>query len=275
MNFNTLLLEAGISPEDVCLLRHKDTDSKCRMSLYELWRTERAQFELYQSIQKDQPLFKSNYWASFVVGHDGETLFVGLYRRTGHSEQLKFAIPYPHKEGSAEPEVDYKYALEYDPRLDLYEGRLVIDWGSAKLSWCQYAQQRHSKPKQVIELRRAITEPEFPGYINLIEPLSRLAVMPSGWKSRLSQVKGIYLLTCPRTNEKYVGSATGLDGFWGRWKDYIATGHGGNEVLKKREPSDYQFTILEVVSSSATTTETIQREHLWMQKLNSINLENE
>ena len=38
-------------------------------------------------------------------------------------------------------------------------------------------------------------------------------------------------------------------GFWGRWQDYIQTGHGGNLGLKSRDPSDYQISILEVAGT--------------------------
>ena len=62
----------------------------------------------------------------------------------------------------------------------------------------------------------------------------------------LSASRGVYLLTCPKTREQYVGSATGGDGFHGRWLSYARDGHGGNVGLKSRDPSDYQVSILEV-----------------------------
>jgi hypothetical protein len=33
------------------------------------------------------------------------------------------------------------------------------------------------------------------------------------------------LLTCPKTKEQYVGSATGEHVFWGRWLNYLDNGH--------------------------------------------------
>ena len=77
------------------------------------------------------------------------------------------------------------------------------------------------------------------------------------------------MLTCPKTKEQYVGSATGEKGFWGRWQDYIQTGHGGNVALKSRDPSDYQVSILEVAGTVATTDDIIQRETQWKSKLQS------
>nr|WP_237229027.1 GIY-YIG nuclease family protein [Rubinisphaera sp. JC750] len=93
--------------------------------------------------------------------------------------------------------------------------------------------------------------------------------LPLSWIAALKTSRGIYLLTCPRTREQYVGSATGEHGFWGRWQQYLMTGHGGNVELKVRDPSDYQVSILEVAGSAATTEEILSLESLWKQKLQS------
>jgi len=141
---------------------------------------------------------------------------------------------------------------------------LLIEWGLGARAWVQRA-DRQDKP--IKELRGSFKEPEFPGFLNFVEPLSRLSTVPKGWIDTLRSSRGIYLLTCPRTKEQYVGSATGERGFWGRWLNYLDTGHGGNVVLKSREPSDYQVSILEVAGSSATEPEILQREAHWKIKL--------
>lgn len=102
-----------------------------------------------------------------------------------------------------------------------------------------------------------------------METLSRLDKLPLGWVTALKNTRGIYLLTCPRTKEQYVGAAIGMDGFWGRWQNYVQTGHGGDVALKSREPSDYQVSILEVAGSSATVEDIITMETLWKKKLQS------
>jgi hypothetical protein len=51
------------------------------------------------------------------------------------------------------------------------------------------------------------------------------------WYNNLSTVKGIYLIT-DNNNKLYVGSAYGVEGIWGRWKEYVNTnGHGNNIAL--------------------------------------------
>jgi hypothetical protein len=89
------------------------------------------------------------------------------------------------------------------------------------------------------------------------------------WVLTLAAARGVYLLTCPRTREQYVGSATGESGFFGRWLTYAGDGHRGNVGLKSRDPSDYQVSILEVSGSSATVEEIIGAEQLWKAKLQS------
>ena len=76
---------------------------------------------------------------------------------------------------------------------------------------------RHAdrQDKPITELRTEFKGPAFPGYMEFIEPLSKLERLPQTWITALQVSRGIYVLTCPRTKEQYVGSATGADGFWG------------------------------------------------------------
>jgi hypothetical protein len=123
--------------------------------------------------------------------------------------------------------------------------------------------------KAVLELRRDLVDPPFPGYIDFIEPLSRLEALPQAWRDALRIARGVYLLTCARTKEQYVGKADGDDGFLGRWRDYIANGHGGNVGLLRREPSDYQVSILEIAGSAAPANDILKMEERWKKKLQS------
>jgi hypothetical protein len=105
--------------------------------------------------------------------------------------------------------------------------------------------------------------------MNFIEQLSGLNKLAPGWIEVLRSTKGVYLLTCPKTKEQYVGSATGASGFWNRWQEYVQTGHGGNVALKSRDPSDYQVCILEVAGTSSTDDDIIRMEQRWKAKLQS------
>ena len=66
-----------------------------------------------------------------------------------------------------------------------------------------------------------------------------------------------------------MGSASGEDGFWGRWQDYVQSGHGGDVALKSRDTSDYQVSILEVAGTASTPDDIIKMEIRWKSKLQS------
>ncbi|MGL5576569.1 MAG: GIY-YIG nuclease family protein, partial [Sarcina sp.] len=96
------------------------------------------------------------------------------------------------------------------------------------------------------------------------------------WKLPLINSKGIYLLLDIKTNKKYIGSANGVDGFWGRWLEYINNGHGGNKQLLElwKQDSNYfkenfKFSILEVVASNFSDEAIEVKESKWKDKLNS------
>ena len=38
------------------------------------------------------------------------------------------------------------------------------------------------------------------------------------------------------------------EGIWGRWLNYAKNGHGGNKLLKPRDPNDFQWSIVRTVS---------------------------
>jgi hypothetical protein len=263
--FNTILREAGLPLADVRLIRHKDKRATKGRTPYELWRDNRPQFELYQSIQRIQSRkkFIVPYWAVFIVNLNDDTMFTGLYavRYRGLLEQ---DTPKPHMEGIDKAGSCDVYDLTLKDTLSDLIGRLFINWGNAALAWVQHA-NRHNKP--VTELQEVFQEDSFPGFLNFIKPLSKLEKIPKSWIAAFQSSRGIYLLTCPKTKEQYVGSATGGEGFWGRWQDYVKTGHGGNLGLKSRDPSDYQVSILEVAGTSATTEDIISMEGRWQSKL--------
>ncbi len=67
----------------------------------------------------------------------------------------------------------------------------------------------------------------------------------------------------------YVGSAYGESNLLGRWLNYAESGDGGNKLLKSRDPSKFQFTILQRVSPDLEPREVIAIEESWKQRLHS------
>lgn len=272
--FNSLLNGVGVHVNETILLRHQKM-MPGRPTPYSLWRDNRSEFERFQSYQspKDRSYFSRRYWASFVVTPAGETLFVGLYKSA-----LAGIVPADAVDpvtglnpGADKPDAELGrlydlYECHLDERLSQYAGRLLVDWGPGRRSWGQVAA---NQDKEIIELRRVATEPPYPGHLQFVAALSDIGALPESWNTALASVGGIYLLTCPKTREQYVGKASGERGFLGRWLQYFQTGHGGNVGLKARDPSDYQVSVLEVCGSGLSESEICERESLWKRKLQS------
>ena len=259
--FNTVLRDEGVDPTGVKLVRHQVTHHAARVTPWQLWLAGDGQFDLYQKIQRRAVFKGARLLASFVATPLNETLFVGIYENKGV--------------GKAEPGLidpiyckDVRglnfYDLAPSSKLAEYRGRMVIEWGQGYRSWVQLARR---KEKAIVEIRRAATEPPFPGFLDFCERLSRLAAVPASWRAALSAVAGVYLLTNPDTGKQYVGSAQGAGGFWGRWEQYAASGHGGNRRMKEVPAADYQVSVLEVASSSAGPDVIAKVEGRWKQKL--------
>jgi len=264
---NSILVAAGFDVREIRLLRHQDNRAAKDRTPYKLWRDNLQQFEFYQATQGviHESKLKAQYWAAFVGTPSDETLFVGIYAVKGH-KLLEKDMPKPHMDGVDKAGSCHLYDLLLEPRLDGLIGKLLINWGPGKRAWIQRADKRN---KEIVELRRQFKEEDFPGFLNFVKSLSQLENLPIGWINALKSSKGIYMLTCPKTKEQYVGSAIGESGFWGRWQDYAETGHGGDVALKSRDPSDYQVSILEVAGTALSDEQILDLEKMWKRKLQS------
>lgn len=261
IGLNTLLEEEKIDPTEVKLVRHQDTRWPGRPTPYHLWQAADGRFELYQRIQR-RPVFRgATFLASFVATPLDETLFVGIYAVDGVGmATAEIRDPISDEESGGK----HLYNLTNCQALSDYRGRLVVDWGQGYRSWVQLAQNQN---KPIIEIRRSASEPPFPGFLDFHARLSTLAAVPASWRIALSAVKGVYLLNHPSTGKQYVGSAQGSDGFWGRWEQYVASGHGGNRMMQDIPEADYSVSVLEVASSSADADFILRMEERWKKKL--------
>lgn len=263
LNFNNLLTSAGLDPKCVKLMRHTSKAGDIRLT----WLNDIKTLELFQSTQeaKSRKDFIRPYWASFI-GHSGtQTLFVGIYT-------AKFIGPVekPFYEPLSKTDITGTvfdaYACELTPLLAEYRGRLSVEWGGG---WIRWAQNADANNKAIVELSNTVIDMPWPGFMNLVMPLTELAFIPKGWKERLSEAKGIYLLACPKEGKAYVGKADGAKGFLGRWEEYARNGHGGNKLLQDGKERQLQVTILQVARLGAEPDEITEMETLWKTKLMS------
>lgn len=266
LTFNMMLTRANIDSGDVRLLRHAKRQGAPGISPYLAWRERSPAFEEYQSTQpaRYRGIFDVPYWAAFVATPDRHTLFVGLYR-VRLAEQLVPAFQCPLTDRSIPADSIDRYATEPVDDFTHYGGKLLVDWGPGTRSWVQYADRRD---KPILELRRSEADPPYPGHSGFLCQLSQVEALPLGWRSILANARGIYLLSCPRTREQYVGAAFAEGGFLARWSQH-AMQQGDAIAFRSRNPEDYRVSILEVAGSLATDDDIVRMEIRWKEKLQS------
>jgi hypothetical protein len=133
----------------------------------------------------------------------------------------------------------------------------------------------------------------FPGFenMNLDYVTLRLNIDYDEWKYPLSYVKGIYMIFDISNGKKYIGSAYGAQGIYGRWKEYLENGYDEseeesgiyypNKQLKQivNDPSrginyiknNFIYSILEVLPTSYSNEKVIEREKHWKMVMHTIN----
>ncbi|MEM4992241.1 GIY-YIG nuclease family protein [Priestia sp. SB1] len=259
------------------LARHKD--SREGVNLEEI--AHLGMFEIYQSYQEKDVFKDCDYVVSFIGEERNQALFVGVYKVV-YSGSVK-GIPEEYRKHfgpEAKKNSKYRYLLKKESGFESYEKRLVFEWFVGSRSWFRIL----SKDTDIKSLQ---WHPEgyvadFPGYDNVILShieLEKMINNPTGnkvWHDQLSSVKGVYLILDRKTGFLYVGVAKGANGFLGRWREYANDGHGGNVQLLKiiledeKRKYDFQYSILKVVSSTASPLEILAEEKKYKRKLGTI-----
>lgn len=168
----------------------------------------------------------------------------------------------------------FKYPMT---RLDAEKapnGRIIIDFDYRSRQSYPFA-ENHADELIVSDiLREPPSISNFHGFRNVNISMADLRVIVRqhlpDWRAALSSVKGIYLITDPRTGKSYVGKADGLSGLWGRFCTYAETIHGNNaglidllDAAGKTEAMNWRLTILEVVDLNGSDDLIDERETFW------------
>lgn len=80
------------------------------------------------------------------------------------------------------------------------------------------------------------------------------------WQAALKANAGIYRIVDLSDGKIYIGSAYGSGGLWARWQTYAKTGHGGNKLLKERDPQNFQWSIVRTLSTTMSPRDVIRIE---------------
>ncbi len=157
--------------------------------------------------------------------------------------------------------------LDKKPDLGEWHGKLIVSWPPPERSWWRRA-DRNAIPIAAILEESALTG-AMPGWSDLELSWADLAVLPASWRSTLSQWRGIYFIFDESDDKGYVGPAYGADNILGRWRNYAARGHGGNVLLRPRDPERFRFSILERVSPDLPAADVIALEGSWKRRLHT------
>jgi hypothetical protein len=142
----------------------------------------------------------------------------------------------------------------------------VVKWPLGRL-WWRWA-KTNDFPILAIHEKSAL-DAEMPPWDRVSLSWEELRALPSKWKAALAQWRGIYFIFDLSDGKGYVGSAYGADNILGRWLDYAESGHGGNKLLKLRNPRGFLFSILQRTSPDMDKDDVIRLEASWKDRLHT------
>jgi hypothetical protein len=226
-----------------------------------------------------QVMMGTGYVASFIGREPGKAMFVGLY-------SIASSKPLTYEEFWQVPayiemkdlgmkgwdiQEDRPSVLWFDLTLtdfyDHWKGRLIVGWPPPELSWWRRAHRNEIPVVAVLE--DSALDAAMPKWDEIELTWEELGILPTRWKSALSQWRGIYYIFDTSDGKGYVGSAYGESNLLGRWLNYLARGHGGNSLLRQRDPRKFRFTILQLVAQNLDARDVIRLEGSWKQRLHT------
>lgn len=198
-------------------------------------------------------------------------MFIGVY---GGDYEL---IPSPVENGAT------IYNFDKYHEFDSLSGRLIFSYKRKQgPTNGHFRAEDVAEEFELVEMLPSRKRLEFPGYDNVDLTWHDLKTIITtndpDWYAALSNIKAIYLQTDRATGKSYVGSAYGKDMLWGRWRDYAETYHGGNKSLvqlynelgSRAFEKNFHYHILEVFPPKTDDGDIINREHWWMNTLDTI-----
>jgi hypothetical protein len=284
MNLNDLLRGKGIDPQKVLVLRHRPRETELNKVLPWLAAEKPDLFNAYQQSQSERvenAMKSATYVASFIGREAGKALFVGLY-------EVKSSRPITREEFWQMPaNIELKKfgmngLTEEQPRSSIlwfdlvltdfyahWKGKLIVRWPGKEISWWRWAQNPKNEMPVLAILEENALDAAMPQWRLIDFTWKDLGVLPKSWKSVLSQWRVIYYIFDISDGKGYVGSAYGKDNLFDRWSDYASHGHGGNRLLRQRDPHNFRFTILERLRPDMDEKDVIERENSWKERLHT------
>jgi hypothetical protein len=281
MEFNDLLLGNKIEPREVLVFRHRPNEPVLN-KVFPLLAADRPDlFNAYQQThgeRVEKAMTTAQYVASFIAHGGGKALFVGLYKigkskPLTHAQYWKVSAHIELRKLGMRGFVTEKRSscLWFDlTLLDFYsswKGKLIVDWPPPNRSWWRRANRNKILIHAILE--DSALDTAMQNWDEIDFTWNQLSVLPRRRQAKLSEWRGIYYIFDTSDGKGYVGSAYGSENLLGRWRKYASSGHGGNRLLRKRDPRHFQFTILERVSPDMEGDEVIRLESTWKERLHT------
>jgi hypothetical protein len=282
LTLNMLIEASGIDLGEVLVFRHRPYEPVLNRIFDRIVSERPDLFDCYQGThgaKTEAALARAKYLASFIRYRPGLALFVGFYRVAGfrsvpvtrclerplHRELMTLGMSgFKATDGRAE-------VLEFDLPLtswhEEWRGRLVIQWPGLERSWYRWADRNEFIVHAIAE--ESLLSSAIPPWDQMALQWRELALLPGGWRAALSQWRGIYLIIDESDGKQYVGSAYGSENILQRWVGYARTGHGGNKLLRERNPANFRFSILQRLSPDLDESSVIAIESTWKERLGS------
>jgi hypothetical protein len=282
-DFSDLLVGRHIDLKSVLVFRHRPNECALRKALPWLAAEDHDTFNAYQQTQTprvENAMLKAQYVASFIGHAPGKAVFVGLYAIDGSKpvqhdkfwklpgyQKLRALGMRDFAEEGGRSTILYLKLVVRDDFYQDWKGKLIIGWPPPEIAWWRRAHQNTFPIEAILE--ESIFDEAMPKWDEINLRWDELAILPARWKATLSQWRGIYLIFDETDGKGYVGSAYGADNLLGRWRNYAATGHGGNRLLRKPDPHQFRFSILQLLSPTEGVEEVLRVESSWKERLHT------
>lgn len=261
LTLRPLLIDAGIDPGQALVIRHafaQEPESSGLVGLHaDSTHAEIFDYTRNQSTDVRRfPAVPPPLWVVFI-------------REGGDQSRLWSVVE--NRGEIANNGILRTFDLVETEHLSDLRNRLVIGWRSPR-TWRMNATTAAEYP--VLGISDAEPIP-FPGFDRLVLSHTQLqAVMRehryASWRTALSSVAGIYLITDTSDGRQYVGKADGAESIRQRWSAYATNGHGGNVELRNREPSNFRFSLLRVFDPATPTRDVNSAESHFKTALDSV-----
>jgi hypothetical protein len=226
-----------------------------------------------------ESMIGSGYVASFIGHEPGKALFIGLYsigkakplmlkqyyQVPAYVEMKKFGMQ--DLSGDDKRQTILWFNLELTKLYVSWKGKLVVGWPPPERSWWRRAHRNNIPILSILE--ESVLDAAMPDWEAINLSWEEIGLLPIRWRSALSQWRGIYYIFDTSDGKGYVGAAYGEANIYGRWLNYAKRGHGGNKLLKQRDPRHLRFSILQRVSPDMNASDLIRLESSWKERLHT------